>query len=127
MALALAATGLNDEACSVGNKGNQLNDGLPLGEGYFGYLMGMLGRTDAALGVIAALQARRQGDYAPALPIAWTCLGIGETAAALNWLETALEEREPFLGSLMVFPGYDSIREQPRFRRLARELDLPTA
>jgi TolB-like protein len=124
-ALALAAAGLNDEAYIVGHRGHQLNDGLPLGEGFFGYLMGTLGRTEEARSVIAALEARRQNDYAPALPIAWTCLGIGETAAALDWLETAWAEREPYLGLLMVFPGYDSIREQPRFRRLTRELNLP--
>lgn len=39
----------------------------------------------------------------------------GETAFALEWLETALAEREPFLGSLIVFPGDDAIRDQARF------------
>jgi tetratricopeptide (TPR) repeat protein len=53
LALALAATGLNDEAWSVAHKGKQLNDGLPLGEGYLGFLMGTLGRTDEARSVIA--------------------------------------------------------------------------
>lgn len=124
LALALAATGLNDEAWNIANKGKELNDGLPLGEGYFGYLMGALGRTDEARSVIADLQARRENDYVPALPIAWTYLGLGETAAALEWLDTALAEREPFLGSLMVFPAYDAIRDCPEFRRLAHELQL---
>jgi TolB-like protein/tetratricopeptide (TPR) repeat protein len=126
LALALAATGLNDEAWSVANKGKQLNEGLALGEGYFGYLAGLLGRTVEARGVITGLEARREKGYTPALPIAWTYLGLGETAACLRWLETALTEREPFLGSVRVFPGYDSIRDQARFRRLARELKLPT-
>jgi hypothetical protein len=49
---------------------------------------------------------------------------LGETDAALNWLETAFAERDPFLGSAMVFPGYDAIREQARFRRLAHDLNL---
>jgi TolB-like protein len=126
LALALAATGLNDEAWSIANKGKQLNDGLPLGEGYFGYLAGVLGHPNEARRVLGELQARRENDYAPALPIAWTCLGIGETGAALGWLETALVEREPYMGSLMVFPGYDSIRDHARFRRLTHELNLPT-
>ena len=59
-------------------------------------------------------------------PFAWAYVGMGETAAALDWLEKALAEREPYLGSLMVFPGYDAIRDQARFRRLARELKLPS-
>jgi hypothetical protein len=64
--------------------------------------------------------------YVPALPIARTYIGLGETADALRWLDTARAERDPFLGSLMVFPAYDAIRDQPEFRRLARELKLST-
>jgi hypothetical protein len=58
--------------------------------------------------------------------MAWTCLGLGETATSFQWLETALAEREPFLGSAMVFPAYDSIRDHARFMRLTNELNLPT-
>jgi tetratricopeptide (TPR) repeat protein len=125
LALALAATGLNDEAWSVATRGNELNEGLPLGEGYFGYLAGVLGRTEKAHRILRELQARREKEYAPALPVAWTFLGVGEKDKASDWLESALAEREPFLGSLNVFPGYDTIRDQARFRRLARELQLP--
>jgi TolB-like protein len=125
LALSLAALGLNDEAWSTANQGRKLNDGLPLGEGHFGYLAGTLGHTVEARGMIGELQGRRQRNYSPALPIAWTYLGLGETASALEWLETALAERDPFLGSLMVFPGYDSICDQARFKRLTHELNLP--
>ena len=58
--------------------------------------------------------------------LVWTYLGLGETAEALQWLETALAERDPFLGSLMVFPGCDAIRDQTQFKRLAEQLKLPT-
>ena len=58
------------------------------------------------------------------LPVAWTYLGLRETAAALEWMEAALAERDPFLGSVMVFPAYDAIRDQPRFKRLAHHLKL---
>jgi tetratricopeptide (TPR) repeat protein len=126
LALSLAALGFKDEAWSMANMAEKLNDGLPLGEGYFGYLAGTLGHTDEARFVIENLQARREKGYIPALPVAWTYLGLGETAVALDWLEIALSEREPYLGSLNVFPGYDSIRDHARFRRLTHELNLPT-
>ena len=122
LALSLAALGLKDEAWGMANMGRKLNDGLPLGEGYFGYVAGVLGHTMEARSVVRELEARREGGYSPALPIAWTYLGLGETAAGLEWLETALAEHEPFLGSAMVFPAYDPIRDQQRFRRLAHQL-----
>jgi tetratricopeptide (TPR) repeat protein len=126
LALSLAAADLKDDAWDTANKGRKLNDGLPLGEGYFGYIAGMLGHTLAARSVVGELEARRQKGYSAALPIAWTHLGLGETGAGLDWLETALAERDPFLGSINVFPGYDAIRDQARFMRLTRELKLST-
>jgi tetratricopeptide (TPR) repeat protein len=125
LALGLAATGLNDEAWDIASEGRKLNDGLPLGEGYFGYIAGALGHALEARGAIEGLKARRQREYGPALPIAWTYLGSGEMNMALDWLETALSEREPYLASVMVFPGYDAIRDQARFRRLVGELRFP--
>jgi TolB-like protein len=126
LAMSLAAVGLKDEAWGIANKGKKLNEGLPLGEGYFGYLAGVLGYNYEARRVTADLQARREKEYAPALPIAWTYLGLGETDRALDWLEIALVEREPYLASVMVFPGYDPIRDQPRFTQLGQQLNLPS-
>jgi TolB-like protein len=126
LALSLAALGLKDDAWGIANKGRKLNDGLPLGEGYFGYVAGVLGHTPEARGVLRELEARREKSYGPAVPIAWTYLGLGETDAGLEWLETSFVERDPFLGSLLVFPAYDAIRNQPQFQRLAEQLKLPT-
>jgi TolB-like protein len=124
LALSLAALGLKEEAWRMATMGRKLNDGLPLGEGYFGYAAGVLGHTLEAHSVIRGLEARREKGYSAALPIAWTYLGVGETAAGFEWLERALAERDPFLGSALVFPAYDAIREHARFRRLAQQLNL---
>jgi TolB-like protein len=126
LALSLVALDLKDEAWSMATAGRQFNDGLPLGEGYFGYVAGALGHTAEALSVVRELEARREGGCGPALPIAWTYLGLGETAASFQWLETALTEREPFLASAMVFPAYDAIRNQPQFQLVTEQLKIPT-
>jgi TolB-like protein/Flp pilus assembly protein TadD len=124
LAISLAALGGNEEAWEIASMGRKLAGGMPLGEGYFGYLAGVLGHTVEAREVVEKLEAGRQNGYVPALPIVWTNLGLAKTAEALRWLETALAERDPFLGSLMVFPAYDCIRDQNEFKRLARELKL---
>ncbi len=126
LALSLAALGSHGESWELASTGRKLAGGMPLGEGYFGYLAGVLGHTVEAHSVIDELQVRRQSDYSPALPIAWTYLGLGETVSALEWLETALAEHDPFLGSAMVFPAYDAIRDHARFMRLTHKLNLPT-
>ena len=126
LALSLMALGSKEETWEIANTGRKLADGMPLGEGYFGYLAGVTGHTVEARGVVDDLRARREKGYGPALPIAVTYLGLGETAAGFQWLETALAEREPFLGSLMVFPAYDGVRGQPGFKRVAQQLKLLT-
>lgn len=126
LALSLAVLGSNEEAWEMASMGRKLAGSMPLGEGYFGYVAGLLGHTVEARSVAREREARRKKGYSPALPIAWTYLGMGETADAIDWLETALAERDPFLGSVMVFPGYDAIRNQPKFKRIAEQLKLPT-
>ena len=116
LALALAACGANDQAWTAACAGHALNDGLPLGEGYFGYLAGVLGHHAEARGVLEAIKT-------PALPIAWTYLGLGETTSALDCLETAVTDQEPYAALMNVFPGCDAIREHPRFTALSERLE----
>jgi hypothetical protein len=104
--------------------------GIPLGEGYFGYLAAVLGHTVEARSAVRRVETRREQGYSPALPIAWTYVGLGETVAALDWLETALAEHDPFWGSPMEFPGYDAIRDQStpplQIKHLMTETDTAT-
>jgi TolB-like protein len=124
LAFSLAALGSKEEAWEMARTGRKLAGGMPLGEGYFGYLAGVLGHTVEAREVVQKLEAGREKGYVPILPIVWTYLGLGETAEGVHRLETALAERDPFLGSLMVSPAYDGIRDRAEFRRLAHELKL---
>jgi TolB-like protein len=124
LALSLTALGSNEEAWEMANMGRKLAGGMPLGEGYFGYLAGVLRHTAEAREIVEKLEAGREKGYVPALPIVWSYLGLGQPAEALHWLETALADRDPFLGSLMVSPAYDRIRDQPEFKRLAQEVNL---
>jgi TolB-like protein/Flp pilus assembly protein TadD len=124
LALSLTALGSNEEAWEMANMGRKLAGGMPLAEGYFGYLAGVLGQTAEAREIVEKLEAGREKGYVPALPIVWTYLGLGQTAEALHWLETALADRDPFLGSMMVSPAYDRIRDQPEFKRLVQEVNL---
>ena len=49
----------------------------------------------------------------------------GNTAKALEWLETALRVREPWLNSIRVDPLLDPLRKEPRFQAIERELKFP--
>ena len=72
-----------------------------------------LAKMKAALGDSAAYQ------YA-AIYAQW-----GQSAKALEWLETALKLRDPGLISLKTDPLMDPIRKEPRFQTIERELKFP--
>jgi hypothetical protein len=50
-------------------------------------------------------------------------VALGEADEALRYLEQAVEIRSPFLSELGD-PAYDPIRDDPRFRAIAREAGL---
>jgi TolB-like protein len=120
LASALLATGHAEEAWTMTQKARELGRGLPFCEGGFGYIAGTLGHIAAARDVIADLTARRDRSYGPALPIAWAWLGLGDVDRCLQWLQTALDEHEPYLAAAAVSPMYDRLQSNPIFRRLLR-------
>jgi TolB-like protein len=122
LACCLLVLGAKDESWRLANAGRKLNGGQPLAEGYFGYVAAVLGHLDEAREVIQELEVRRTATYSPALPISWVYLGLGDTLKALEWLETAFAERDPFLLALNVFPLYDLVRDEPKFRKLAEQI-----
>jgi hypothetical protein len=50
----------------------------------------------------------------------------GNTAQALEWLETALRLRDPGLKDLKTDPRMDPLRKAPRFLAIERELKFPS-
>ncbi len=122
LASALLAVGHTEEAWTMTQKAKELGRGLPFCEGGFGYIAGTLGHTAEARDVIADLTGRRDRSYGPALPIAWTWLGLGDVESCLHWMQTALDEREPYLAAVAVAPIYDGVRSNPKFRRLLQSV-----
>ena len=49
----------------------------------------------------------------------------GNTAKALEWLQTALRVRDTGLGWLKMDPLLDPLRREPRFQAIERELKFP--
>jgi serine/threonine-protein kinase len=79
-----------------------------------------LGRHADAETALARLKALK-GDGA-AYEYATIYAQWGDTGEALNWLETALRLRDPFLATLKTDPLMDPLRKEPRFQAVEREL-----
>jgi tetratricopeptide (TPR) repeat protein len=77
------------------------------------------GREQAARDTLASIDER-----ADPTRLAIAHVALGETDAALRYLDRAVAIRSPFLSELGD-PAYDTIRDDPRFQAIVREAESP--
>jgi serine/threonine-protein kinase len=83
------------------------------------------GRRGEALKILdRAREQSKRGEISP-LRLAYFYIGLGENQRALDWLEKAYEERDPYMSFLKVEPPLDPLRSDPRFQDLLRRMNFP--
>jgi hypothetical protein len=99
-------------------------EGPVVGRGLLGYAYGVAGRARDARRLMATLDGTRTGT-GDASALARIYLGLGDTDAALAWLDRAAAARDPFFASeSMAAPIFDPLRGDPRFAALLRRVGL---
>jgi hypothetical protein len=68
-----------------------------------------------------ALESRMNGYFPPSL-IALMYIGIDNREKALDWLETAVDERDPVNFSLRTVPMYKTLHSDPRWAKLMKRM-----
>jgi hypothetical protein len=86
------------------------------------YACGRGGRMDRAHEQLARLSALAERRYVSASLLAQAHAGLGDREAALTWLEQARDARAPELAWLGVRPVFDTLRDDPRFAAILREV-----
>lgn len=91
------------------------------------YLKAHAGQTTTARQTLADLQREAADRRIRLTPhyLALTHLALGEPEKALDYLQDAIEQREPAVLWLSVDPRVDAIRSHPRFGELLRQLNVP--
>ena len=82
------------------------------------------GRRAEAQGLLTDLEKHSAPGYPDASEIATVDAALGEKDEAMTWLEKAYEAR--FNPSVLLRPGFDPLRSDPRFQNLARRIGLPS-
>ena len=74
-----------------------------------------------------ALEGHKPGAHYGTDSIAALYAQLGESDKAIDWLEEGYAVHDPFVFFwIAVLPDYDSLRSQPRFQKLLRDLNLPS-
>ncbi len=122
----LGYQGRHPEAISLMEKSAvQLSPGGLWGPALLGYFYGRSGRSADAQAVLASLEQLRQTAHVQLSAMAAVHLGLGDVDRTFDWLDLAFEQRDPHLSQLGIDPLWDSLKEDPRFRRMLRLIGLP--
>jgi TolB-like protein len=76
--------------------------------------------AEAMLAKIRAIAGDRLAEGYADIYAQW-----GDTARALDWLETAMRNRDPYLAYTKVNPFFDPLRNEPRYQAIERALKFP--
>jgi tetratricopeptide (TPR) repeat protein len=119
---ALVFQGRGDEAIAQGRLAAEIC-GAPAVEAGRCVLYGLLGRADEARQCFAhVIEAARSVSLSP-LSMAWAYMGVGDERV-FEWLEKAIDARDPGVIYMPGLPIYDGIRGDPRFQTLLAKMGL---
>jgi tetratricopeptide (TPR) repeat protein len=125
MGRALFHMGQHARAVEMLEKGLSLGGQIPSILGALGQAYGMAGLRSKAVEVLGRLRSLAAVRAVPSTCFALTHLGLGDTDAALTWLETGVERRESSVVALAIHPAYEELGSEPRFRTLVDRIMRP--
>jgi len=117
-----AFQGRFDESLAVCEKLLQAAGPNPILMGSAALVRAILGDRQRAEEI--RLRLIESNSYVCKLAVAWIHMGFGEPEHCLDWLEKAVEEREPLIVELNPKPLYDTVRLHPRFQALLSAMHL---
>src|SRR5271154_1988951 len=112
-----------DAAIAELQKATQLSGDSPTCMANLARAYASSGKMSEALKLLSDLKKRSTPGYSHASEIAVIYAALGDKNQAMNWLEQGYEER--FNPGVLLRPGFDPLRADPRFQDLVRRIGLP--
>ena len=113
---------MRDEAITELQKAVQLSGGSPTCMANLARAYAASGKRSEAAKLLNDLKKRSNSTFSQAPEIAMIYAALGERDQAMLWLEKGYEER--FNPGVLLRPGFDPLRSEPRFQELLRRIGL---
>jgi TolB-like protein/DNA-binding winged helix-turn-helix (wHTH) protein/Flp pilus assembly protein TadD len=114
---------MNEEAVAELQKAVQLSVGSPTSIANLARAYVAVGKRSDAQKLLSDLKKRSSPSSSYAAEISVIYAALGDADQAMNWLEKGYEER--FNPGVLLRPGFDPLRSDPRFESLVRRVGLP--
>src|SRR6266498_1781940 len=117
--------GRNAEALAEAEKSVELSKRQSNALGVRGYIYAQTGKLGEAKAVGEELERRHTQRQANGYDVARVYVGLGDKDQAFAWLEKDFQSRNATMPGFLYLPPLDSLRDDPRFKDLARRIGLP--
>lgn len=124
MGLVYNNKGKHEQAILELRKAIRLTGGLSWGYGALGYTYAITGRTDEAKKILNQLKERSKRRYIRPTAIVQIYQGLEDIDRVFEWLEKAIEDRDPVMPLIRVIPEYESLKSDPRYKTLMKKMNL---
>jgi TolB-like protein/DNA-binding winged helix-turn-helix (wHTH) protein/Flp pilus assembly protein TadD len=111
------------EAVAELQKAVQLSAGSPTCIANLARAYALSGQRSEAVKLLSDLKTSSTPGYSHASEIAAIYVSLGDRDEAMNWLEKGYAER--FNPGVLIRPGFDPLRSDPRFQNLVHRVGLP--
>jgi TolB-like protein/DNA-binding winged helix-turn-helix (wHTH) protein/Flp pilus assembly protein TadD len=120
---ALAQKHMYDEAIAEFQRAIELAGHSGAFDSNLAYVYAVSGRKEDAIRIVKDLETRQDQNPSADANVALIYVGLGDLDQAMNWLNKAYEAR--FNPSILLRPGFDTLRSDTRFQDLLRRIGLP--
>jgi TolB-like protein/DNA-binding winged helix-turn-helix (wHTH) protein/Tfp pilus assembly protein PilF len=111
-----------NDAIAELQKAVELSSGSPSCSANLARAYSASGQRKEALQLLSALKRGASPAYSNAPEIAVVYAALGDNTQAMKWLEQGYQER--FNPGVLLRPGFDSLRSEPRYQELIRRIGI---
>ena len=124
LGLGLDETGSRSDAVAALEKAHQNSGGSPFPLGFLALVYGRAGRHDDARRLLDQAKNLATAGYVPASTFFLGYIGLNDWDAAFDWIDRAVETRDPIIMPIKTYPFLDPIRGDARYRALLHKMHL---
>ena len=124
LGIGLNDTGAVPDAVEELRRAHELSGGIPFTLGFLAMVSGGAGLHEDVLRLRAQAEQMAGAGYVPPSTFMFCAIGLGDWDAAFEWMNRAIEGRDPIIMPIKSFPFLDPVRGDARYGALLKKMRL---